>query len=38
MITQDQATSARLRGELTVAEMTQAASWMTKTPTRCASQ
>jgi hypothetical protein len=38
MITQNQAMSARLRGELTVAEMTRAASWMTKTPTRCAAQ
>jgi hypothetical protein len=38
MITQDQATSARLRGELTVAEMTRATSWMSQTPGRCASQ
>jgi hypothetical protein len=38
MITKDQAASARLRGEMTVAEMTQAASWMVNTPKRCAAR
>lgn len=38
MITQDQAASDRLRGELSVAEITRAASWMTRTPAHCAAQ
>jgi hypothetical protein len=38
MITQNQAASDHLRGQMTVVEMTQAASWMTKTPSRCAAQ
>lgn len=38
MVTKDQATSARLRGEMTVVEMTEAAGWMMNTPKRCAGQ
>lgn len=38
MITSDEAASVRLRGELTIVELTQAASWMGNAPKRCVSQ